>query len=27
VEASFQYQDGQTTSVKTRIAFYTVKGV
>lgn len=27
VEASFQYQDGQTTLVKTRIAFYTVKGV
>ncbi|MFU8770709.1 MAG: AMP-binding protein, partial [Desulfotignum sp.] len=27
VEASFQYQDGQTTSVKTQIAFYTVKGV
>ncbi len=26
VEASFQYQDGQTTSVKTQIAFYTVKG-
>ncbi|HSL60681.1 MAG TPA: long-chain fatty acid--CoA ligase, partial [Desulfotignum sp.] len=27
VEASFQYQDGQSTLVKTRIAFYTVKGV
>lgn len=27
VEASFQYQDGQTTSVKTKISFYTVKGV
>jgi long-chain acyl-CoA synthetase len=27
VEASFQYQDGQSTKVKTRIAFYTVKGV
>ncbi|HCY87991.1 MAG TPA: long-chain fatty acid--CoA ligase [Desulfobacteraceae bacterium] len=26
VEASFQYQDGQTTSVKTSIDFYTVKG-
>ena len=27
VEASFQYQDGQTTTVKTSISFYTVKGV
>jgi long-chain acyl-CoA synthetase len=27
VEASFQYQDGQSTKVKTTIAFYTVKGV
>jgi long-chain acyl-CoA synthetase len=27
VEASFQYQDGQSTTVKTTIAFYTVKGV
>ncbi|MCG8619119.1 MAG: AMP-binding protein [Desulfobacterales bacterium] len=27
VEASFQCQDGQTTSVKTSIDFYTVKGV
>ncbi|MCA1785756.1 MAG: long-chain fatty acid--CoA ligase, partial [Desulfobacteraceae bacterium] len=27
VEASFQYQDGQSTLVKTRIAFYTVKGI
>ena len=27
VEASFQYQDGQSTSVKTNIKFYTVKGV
>jgi len=27
VEASFQYQDGQSTSVKTHIEFYTVKGV
>ena len=27
VEASFQYQDGQSTLVKTQIAFYTVKGV
>ncbi len=27
VEASFQYQDGQSTTVKTSIAFYTVKGV
>ncbi len=27
VEASFQYQDGQSTLVKTSIAFYTVKGV
>lgn len=27
VEASFQYQDGQSTSVKTKIKFYTVKGV
>ena len=26
VEASFQYQDGQTTTVKTSIEFYTVKG-
>jgi long-chain acyl-CoA synthetase len=26
VEASFQYQDGQSTKVKTTIAFYTVKG-
>ncbi|MCG8640060.1 MAG: AMP-binding protein [Desulfobacterales bacterium] len=26
VEASFQYQDGQSTSVKTHIKFYTVKG-
>ena len=26
VEASFQYQDGQSTKVKTSIAFYTVKG-
>ncbi len=26
VEASFQYQDGQTTSVKTQIAFHTLKG-
>ncbi|MBU0462309.1 MAG: AMP-binding protein [Proteobacteria bacterium] len=26
VEASFQYQDGQSTTVKTSIAFYTVKG-
>jgi long-chain acyl-CoA synthetase len=27
VEASFQYQDGQSTTVKTTISFYTVKGV
>jgi long-chain acyl-CoA synthetase len=27
VEASFQYQDGQSNIVKTTIAFYTVKGV
>jgi long-chain acyl-CoA synthetase len=27
VEASFQYQDGQSNIVKTSIAFYTVKGV
>jgi len=27
VEASFQYQDGQSTTVKTSIDFYTVKGV
>ena len=27
VEASFQYQDGQSATVKTTIAFYTVKGV
>jgi long-chain acyl-CoA synthetase len=27
VEASFQYQDGQSTTVKTSISFYTVKGV
>ena len=27
VEASFQYQDGQSTTVKTDIKFYTVKGV
>jgi long-chain acyl-CoA synthetase len=27
VEAAFQYQDGQSTKVKTTIAFYTVKGV
>jgi len=27
VEAAFQYQDGQSTTVKTTIAFYTVKGV
>ena len=27
VEASFQYQDGQSTTEKTSIAFYTVKGV
>jgi len=27
VEASFQYQDGQSTTVKTSIEFYTVKGV
>jgi long-chain acyl-CoA synthetase len=27
VEASFQYQDGQSNIVKTNIAFYTVKGV
>ncbi len=27
VEASYEYQDGQSTSVKTSIAFYTVKGV
>ncbi len=27
VEASFTYQDGQSTSVKTHIEFYTVKGV
>ncbi len=27
VEASFQYQDGQSTTVKTNMAFYTVKGV
>lgn len=27
VEASFQYQDGQSTTVQTRIKFYTVKGV
>ncbi len=27
VEASFQYQDGQSATVKTSIAFYTVKGV
>ena len=27
VEASFQYQDGQSTTVKTSIKFYTVKGV
>ncbi len=27
VEASFQYQDGQSTLVKTNIKFYTVKGV
>jgi long-chain acyl-CoA synthetase len=27
VEASFQYQDGQSTKVKTSIKFYTVKGV
>ncbi|MCF6248458.1 MAG: AMP-binding protein [Desulfobacula sp.] len=27
VEAAFQYQDGQSTKVKTSIAFYTVKGV
>lgn len=27
VEASFQYQDGQSTKVKTNIKFYTVKGV
>jgi len=27
VEATFQYQDGQSTTVKTTIAFYTVKGV
>ena len=27
VEAAFQYQDGQSTSVKTTIKFYTVKGV
>jgi long-chain acyl-CoA synthetase len=27
VEASFQYQDGQSTTVKTSITFYTVKGV
>ena len=26
VEASFQYQDGQSTNVKTNIKFYTVKG-
>ncbi|MBU0969403.1 MAG: AMP-binding protein [Proteobacteria bacterium] len=26
VEASYQYQDGQSTTVKTNIAFYTVKG-
>ncbi|MCP3944301.1 MAG: long-chain fatty acid--CoA ligase [Desulfobacteraceae bacterium] len=26
VEASYEYQDGQSTSVKTSIAFYTVKG-
>jgi len=27
VEASFQYQDGQSTTVKTSIEFYTVKGI
>ncbi|MDD9301823.1 MAG: AMP-binding protein [Desulfobacter sp.] len=27
VEASFQYQDGQTSTVKTSIEFYTVKGI
>ncbi len=27
VEASFQYQDGQSTTVKTNIKFYTVKGI
>lgn len=27
VEASYQYQDGQSTTVKTSITFYTVKGV
>ena len=27
VEASFQYQDGQSTKVKTSIEFYTVKGI
>ncbi len=27
VEASFQYQDGQSTSVKTKISFYTMEGV
>jgi len=27
VEASFQYQDGQSTKIKTSIKFYTVKGV
>ncbi|MBC2705638.1 AMP-binding protein [Desulfobacula sp.] len=27
VEASFQYQDGQSTTVKTNIEFYTVKGI
>jgi long-chain acyl-CoA synthetase len=27
VEASFQYQDGQSTSVKTKMSFYTMEGV
>jgi long-chain acyl-CoA synthetase len=27
VEAFFQYQDGQSTTVKTSIRFYTVEGV
>ncbi|MBA4369315.1 MAG: long-chain fatty acid--CoA ligase, partial [Desulfobacterium sp.] len=27
VEAFFQYQDGQTANVKTRISFYTMEGV
>jgi long-chain acyl-CoA synthetase len=27
IEASFQYQDGQSTTVEARINFYTVEGV